>query len=933
MSLVVAGRPKTQRLEVPGSFSPPGGHVRHFSSGASSASGSVAGSAINAARKKSSLHSGVRRNSLRGKGGKLGGRRISIAGCLEAEGGEMLEPPGPPTTQAAAWQMKTDTVMQRVTLLFNCQTMSDVVFHVGMHQIPAHKFVLACSSPVLYQQLLQANAVIPDNASAEGPNEKFSRMMLAAPSEGRAPSFAGSVCRESRRGGDYDGGQSVMSGMTGLRQGGDPGFVEEDEEEEGLHVTHVEVRERYEDFFELLRFLYCDEVGLSLKNVVPLIFMSEEFKLPALSERCLAYLRAEVRPEGALQILAAVRVLMSKAVMSLWRDIVSKNKALRAYKEMNLVERKRRLAALRAGSMSDTGSVRSGATSVRRGGPPRRSGSRESAFHGSEASFSQFAESEQGGALTDASGLGAAEAAKIAAGTRQAKYATFEKSLYRRLTLLSEELWERCWRNIREHTEAVLAGDDWLEQTLRVVRAVLSIDTCNISEAQLFRHLNRWVEHQCKRLGYPLVPEYRKKVLGEGTLELIRFPVMKLEEVMWEVVPAGVLTYEEVHSLQAAIVNGTSVMKRFNGEPRQRPLHDLMQEAKDDGPDMNGRGRSETLTEEDSDDDGRRRRRSSFSSMALSADQKELHAILGSRLWRSHVDTFCEEQEEHGLAFEAIEACRARDAVGSQRDHLPKQPAGLAPAGRRPPRPRTAPLTGGAGGGDGSGGVPRRASLQSQMSNPAVSSRGGQRTQRLTRFRPAVSRRPGSVSPMLMHGQSLRAEATRDPRALRPMSASPTSSSPGASPSPPSPGSPVAQQRSLLVVGPASLAPKDFEAGGAAGLYRFRGERALEVRLIGGAPYAVDYGNIGAAVEPSDTAEVGELFGLDIGLEGDEEEEALALALEQRELSGAMWRQACERGISLSEAKERLYLARTAKAEGLAEPLDAFINATSIRAF
>ena len=56
------------------------------------------------------------------------------------------------------WQTKRSTIVERTTFIFNNELLSDVKFVVSMSTgesenkkvIPAHKFVLAISSPVFY---------------------------------------------------------------------------------------------------------------------------------------------------------------------------------------------------------------------------------------------------------------------------------------------------------------------------------------------------------------------------------------------------------------------------------------------------------------------------------------------------------------------------------------------------------------------------------------------------------------------------------------------------------------------------------------------------------------------------------------------------------------------------------------------------------------
>jgi len=841
--------PRGSFLEVPIPRSP-GASSAPFSPlpspGASSGCRAASHGLSQASHKRSSLRSASTRKRRGAIVAKPPNRRVSVDPYYEDKA---LEPPQLPTQQADAWQLKSDTVMQRVISLFNCYTMADIVFHCGMRQLPAHKFVLTSASPVLYQRLTEA---VNDPGSFNR-NNRFSRQVTTS-----SAGFGGfGFDRLTTPGGDnFSPGISqpqVSASRASSRRGSRTGCDESvmsgghnDAVGEANQAVHVEVADKYEDFYELMRYLYTDQVGLSLKNVAALVFMSDEFKLPALSEKSLVFLRQSVKPETCLKILSILRVLMSKAVLRLWKDVLDRAKALKLFKELSLAERQRRIQAMREGRWDDASSMTGSVRSV------SRRGSKESALirRGSKDSVASMGFSEAASSMgmscykfdshatevRDFTGLRQAEIMKLTSnGRADSRFIQFEKNLYQQIALTSEELSEICWRNVREHTEVVLAGDDWVEQSPETIRSFLSMDTSSVPEAVLFRALNKWVEYRCRQQGFPVLPEFRRKVLGPGMLEMVRFPIMKHEELLWEVVPTGLLGYEELRNLQSAVTKRSNWLPQYNGEARLQPLAGLVDHVRKHmrrpDPSKQEHGDDKAESNKGATPKSKLAGRGGAYGYGSYAPVKgdELDAILGAHLWRSHVENFVEEQEEMGLAHEAgvpmgseldvrpVICGNLMEYLVDRRDHTaahrqakirskrhgavspmqmmtrevmpeaPKLPTSRAPSALGTPRGSQAPAT--------------------------ARERGG--GQALPPVRPDPTLRASSAL-----GQ-IAASAGRPPSALLGQA-----DGPGAT-------APVAMRQ--------VAAPADFERI-ARGLYRFRGEEIIELRLVDGQPFAYSHG-------------------------------------------------------------------------------------------
>lgn len=119
-------------------------------------------------------------------------------------------------------------------------------------------------------------------------------------------------------------------------------------------------------------------------------------------------------------------------------------------------------------------------------------------------------------------------------------------------------------------TEACVSAPFFKHLTLTMVKEVLSLETCNTKEIFLFRALNEWAQHWCRQHGLPYLPEHIRRAVGTDVLFKVRFPLMNLDEILWEVVPSGILLQEEL-SLLKLIKTGKADFQEtiFNGKVRK----------------------------------------------------------------------------------------------------------------------------------------------------------------------------------------------------------------------------------------------------------------------------------------------------------------------------------------------------------------------------
>lgn len=117
-------------------------------------------------------------------------------------------------------------------------------------------------------------------------------------------------------------------------------------------------------------------------------------------------------------------------------------------------------------------------------------------------------------------------------------------------TLYQEEtLLQRCWNLIDEETEKIMELNSFTTIGKAFLSSLLARPTLECSEVQIFEAVMRWASTQCKKAGLPDDGTTKRMLLGEELVKKIRFPKMKGEELGKVVLPAGILTNEEVMEL------------------------------------------------------------------------------------------------------------------------------------------------------------------------------------------------------------------------------------------------------------------------------------------------------------------------------------------------------------------------------------------------
>ena len=120
-----------------------------------------------------------------------------------------------------------------------------------------------------------------------------------------------------------------------------------------------------------------------------------------------------------------------------------------------------------------------------------------------------------------------------------------------------EELVEHCWDLIDKNTEDIVRSDEFVDLDKCLVESIVQRESLNIREFDLFKAVVRWATRETERQGLNVNDDVKRRVLGEGIVKAIRFPVMTQKEFMSVVPDSNILTTKEIVDL----------MKHFSGVP------------------------------------------------------------------------------------------------------------------------------------------------------------------------------------------------------------------------------------------------------------------------------------------------------------------------------------------------------------------------------
>ncbi|OQV26257.1 BTB/POZ domain-containing protein 2 [Hypsibius exemplaris] len=124
-----------------------------------------------------------------------------------------------------------------------------------------------------------------------------------------------------------------------------------------------------------------------------------------------------------------------------------------------------------------------------------------------------------------------------------------------------------CMETIDQHTSEAIVAEGFLDIDYESLCSVLERDSLHIREIKLFAAVDKWAEHEAVRQGKTPDAIRKREILGNA-LELIRFPVMNIEEFAVGPAQSGLLTDKEVKELFLYFTLNPKPETRFLAIPR-----------------------------------------------------------------------------------------------------------------------------------------------------------------------------------------------------------------------------------------------------------------------------------------------------------------------------------------------------------------------------
>lgn len=444
------------------------------------------------------------------------------------------------------WQMQCADMKMRVAALFNSPMMSDVTVHVDGHAIPAHSFVLASASPIFYRQLFEDRALSDITGAHLWHRQSF-----------------------DSQGTDYEG----LSGMGATRH---------------LHVYTVPLVA----VFEFMHYLYTDDLAITLDNALPLMHLAEEYKVSILSQKCHVFLKSQVVAKDVLRVLHIAKRMVLGSILKAWNLAVHQENAEKEYARMSVAQRRRvddQVASVASGSR-DASTMSSMPPTPHKKRPPqlmqmspqsvrRLSLTSRSGMNGLSSPLYTISnlhgdmESLDGGSSwhgDDETSM-ASPTSKRGGGSGQSMAGSGQQSGEAAFCM---DLVNKCWKCIRDETEVVIATPEMMDQEINMVVQILRLDPCTATEISLFRVVLLWAKHNCRLQGLPESAQNMRAVTGEKVLLLIRFGALSAREIQWEVVPSGLLLYDDVQTLLYTTHGRNNQLPKYASEPRSGNAED-----------------------------------------------------------------------------------------------------------------------------------------------------------------------------------------------------------------------------------------------------------------------------------------------------------------------------------------------------------------------
>ena len=112
-----------------------------------------------------------------------------------------------------------------------------------------------------------------------------------------------------------------------------------------------------------------------------------------------------------------------------------------------------------------------------------------------------------------------------------------------------KKLVDQCWEVIDKQTEEALKSNGFATIERSLLETVVTRDTLNIQEIELFKAVNLWATKRCEEQGLSTDGSEKRRVLGERIVKGIRFPLMTQYEFAAVVLDCKILTPDEAFNV------------------------------------------------------------------------------------------------------------------------------------------------------------------------------------------------------------------------------------------------------------------------------------------------------------------------------------------------------------------------------------------------
>ncbi|CAH3183223.1 unnamed protein product [Porites evermanni] len=112
-----------------------------------------------------------------------------------------------------------------------------------------------------------------------------------------------------------------------------------------------------------------------------------------------------------------------------------------------------------------------------------------------------------------------------------------------------KDLMNHCWKMIATQTEEAVKSEGFVTVERSVLEELVEKNSLNIKEVDLFKAVDCWAENKCKKQGLVAEGSVKRRVLGERVVQGIRFPLMEETEFADIVLDSEILTLKETNRL------------------------------------------------------------------------------------------------------------------------------------------------------------------------------------------------------------------------------------------------------------------------------------------------------------------------------------------------------------------------------------------------